>query len=104
MSTGLATRETTEAMWRERVRAWRASGETAATFAARHGFSRSTLSGWSSRLGPEAKPAGFVRVVARPAPTPASLVLEVGTVRICVGPGFDAPLLAEVLRALEAMR
>jgi len=75
-----------------------------AAFAARHGFSRGTLSWWSSRLGPEAKPAGFVRVVARPAPTPASLVLEVGAVRIRVVPGFDAVLLSDVVRALEASR
>ncbi|WP_437634659.1 IS66 family insertion sequence element accessory protein TnpA [Sorangium sp. So ce854] len=39
----------TEAMWSERVRAWRESGETAEEFARSRGFAASTLHGWSSR-------------------------------------------------------
>lgn len=74
-----------------------------AHFAERQGFNAATLRWWSSRVGRE-KPAGFVRVVARPAPTTPSLVLEVGAVRIRVVPGFDATLLTEVVRALEAAR
>ena len=90
-------------MWRERVRAWRASGETMAAFCTRHGYTRGTLSWWSSRLGAETRPA-FVRLVARAAPTTPSLRLEVGAVRIEVTRGFDPVLLADVVRALGATR
>jgi len=42
----MANRET----WRQRVASWRASGQTAAEYSARHGFAAATLRGWSSRL------------------------------------------------------
>lgn len=93
---------TTEATWRERVAAWRASGETAERFARGRGFAPTTLRWWASRLGPEAAPPGFVRLVPRApaAPRAAAVVVEVGAARIGVSAGFDPALLAQVVAAL----
>lgn len=95
----------TEQAWRERVRAWRASGQTAVQFASGRGFAASTLKWWSSRLGPLDAPA-FVQLVAKPAaPLPSpELVVEVGSARVRVASGFDPALLADVVRALGATR
>lgn len=41
----------TNATWRSRVAAWRASGKTAEEFSAGQGFAAGTLHWWSSRLG-----------------------------------------------------
>jgi len=99
-STAAAT-PATEARWRERVRAWRASGQTAIDFARDRGFAPGTLHYWSSRLGPDAPPT-FVRLVPKTghAPVAADLVVEVGSARVRVTSGFDAALLAQVVRAL----
>ena len=105
MNTELATRGTTEDAWRERVRAWRASGETAAQFAEGRGFAAATLKWWSSRLGQCDRPA-FVQLVAKsvvPA-APPELVVEIGDARVRVAAGFDPALLADVVRALGATR
>ena len=96
----------TEAKWAARVRAWRASGETAQEYARRHGFAASTLHGWSSRL-PHADAPGFLRLVPKTADSSRSseIVVEVGAARVRVGVGFDHALLADVVRALaEAPR
>lgn len=91
----------TEARWRERVRAWRASGQTAMEFARGRDFAVGTLRYWSCRLGREHAPT-FVRLVpkASSAPVAADLVIEVGGARVRVRPGFDPALLAQVVRAL----
>ena len=93
----------TESLWRERVDAWRASGETAAQFAKTHSLSPATLRWWSSRLGPSDAPR-FVRLVPRAAASPATpeLLVEVGGARIRVAAGFDPTLLADVVRVLGA--
>ena len=104
--------QATEDIWRVRVREWRESGQTAADFARSRGFSMASLRTWSSRLGPSlasepaSEPApGFVRLVPREAPTApieaSTVVVEVGSARIRVTPGFDAALLAGVVRALS---
>ena len=103
----------TEMKWSERVRKWRESGESAATFSQGKGFEPSTLRYWASRLrraerAPRARApraaAGFVRLVAESgsvAVAPSSeIVLEVGSVRMRVARGFDRELLAEVVGAL----
>lgn len=95
----------TEQAWSERVRAWRASGQTAAEFAQGRGFAAATLTWWSSRLRQGTRPA-FVQLVAKsaaPAPPP-ELVVEVGGARVRVAAGFDPALLADVVRALGAAR
>ncbi len=112
-------------MWTERVRVWRASGQEAGEFCAGRDFAPSTLLHWSKRFNRESSPR-FARVVSKvvaastpalasasspvvvsesaPSSAPASptacLILEVGDVRVRVERGFDATLLAEVVRAL----
>lgn len=93
---------TKESLWRERVAAWRKSGESADKYSEGRGFAAGTLRWWSSRLGRQ-EPTQFVRLVPRSSATPAAardLVVEVGRARIRVAPGFDASLLADVVRAL----
>jgi hypothetical protein len=96
-----STALTTESIWRDRVRQWRESGETADQFAKGRGFAASTLRYWSRRLG-RTEQAHFVRLVPRaPARAPGpDLVIEVGCARVRVAPGFDATLLTEVVRVL----
>lgn len=95
----------TEQIWRERVRQWRASGETAEQFARHKGFAPSTLRWWSSRLGSPERTT-FVRLVPKPvAPTAAPEVLvEIGAARVRVAAGFDAALLADVVRVLSGAK
>jgi hypothetical protein len=96
-----STALTTESIWRDRVRQWRESGETADPFAKGQGFAASTLRYGSRRLG-GTEQAHFVRLVPRaPALAPGpDLVIEVGGARIRVASGFDATLLIEVVRVL----
>jgi len=94
----------TRAKWVERVREWRASGESAPEFAGRHGYAATTLLWWSSQLSRGASPA-FVQVVGKGAssssrPPSSEVVVEVGSVRVRVQEGFDGALLADVVRAL----
>lgn len=99
---GYSVTKKTEAKWVERVRGWRASGESAYDFATRHGFATSTLHGWSSRLPREDSPR-FLRLVPKSieSVTPRSeVVVEVGNARVRVITGFDAALLADVVQAL----
>jgi len=96
----------TERMWAERVRAWRASGESAEDFAEGKGFAGSTLRVWSSRLGQMAGSPRLVQLVPRapvPAPSAASgsLEIEIGEARLRVSRGFDRELLAEVVSVLR---
>jgi hypothetical protein len=87
---------------RAEVVAWRASGMTLAKFATSRGYSRSSLEKWN-RMVREERPTAiepkFVRLEIGPQP---ELVVEVGTVRIRVGRGFDASLLRDLVAALEA--
>ena len=112
----------TAAKWTERVRAWRASGGSAASFAAGQGFAASTLRRWDSKLTQAAKPrVAMARVVRRGAGEPAearagaatssvappsatALTLEVDGARIVVGRGFDAELLRQLVQAIGGAR
>ena len=108
----------TAAKWAERVRGWRASGTSAASFAAGQGFAASTLRWWDSKLTQSAKPrVAMARVVRRAAgappeaaagaatsrvapPSAPTLTVEVDGVRIVVRRGFDAELLRQLVRAI----
>lgn len=93
---------TKEALWRERVGAWRKSGESADKYSEGRGFAAGTLRWWSSRLGRQ-DATRFVRLVPRASAVPTAardLVVEVGRARIRVVAGFDPSLLADVVRAL----
>jgi hypothetical protein len=93
----------TAAMWTDRVRAWRASGATAAEFAEGKGFAAGTLRFWATRLKrmPSPPTPRIVQLITRPATRP-ELVVEVGGARIHVGRGFDRELLVDVVSALSA--
>lgn len=77
---------------------------TAAQFAAQHGFSTSALTSWSSRLrkrpAPRSSAPAFVAIVRKDAEPGRELVVEVGGARVRVAHGFDAALLAAVVRAI----
>ena len=98
-------------MWRQRVAGWRASGETAATYSTRHGFTTSSLRYWASRLRREQAIAGpVVRLaqVVRTAPTQrdeaprGAVVSELldARARITVASDTDRAMLAMVLELL----
>ena len=104
-----------ERLWRGRVKAWEASGQSAPRFAAEKGFSPSSLLYWRRRLR-ETAPArtaksrssgpSLVQVVPRgtvPAPSGlgTGIVVEVGGASIRIGRQFDAGLLNEVVKALR---
>jgi hypothetical protein len=118
----------TETKWAERIREWRASGLSAEEFATSKEYRASTLQWMASQLrdaaaapeGPTAK-AGRTRSrpsVRRRAParsgTPrflpmrlrnaplvmGAMVVEIGGAQVRVSRGFDAMLLADVVRAL----
>lgn len=100
-----------EAMWAERVRAWRSSGENAFAFARANGFTHSALRYWTRRLARPRKQVAsptmvaLVRkaIVSSPAaasPDNSELVVEIAAARIRISRGFDPALLGDVVRAL----
>jgi len=95
--------------WQKRVSEWRASGETAAVFAAHEGIKVGTLRWWSSRLRREVTaptaPAPvpmvqLVRVPSRSSGTGVVVDLPDMRARVMVDPGFDRNTLALVLELL----
>jgi hypothetical protein len=99
---------------------WKASGQTAAEFAAGRGYAPATLKWWSSRLNTGAVSGGspvrawqgpavpLARVVVRDeleaAAMPlaeAPIVVELGAVRVLLRRGFDADALRQVLLVLD---
>lgn len=111
----------TDAKWLERIRQWKESGQTAEAFAVGQPFKASTLKWRAAELrraaeGGERYGKGIAgngsirlaRVVSRArdsVPTQGGgVVVEVSVARISVSRGFDAKLLADVVRALGAAR
>jgi len=106
----------TAAKWSERVREWRASGETAWEFASGRDFEASTLRWWASRLktGTAGKPGPYLaRVVRRSSMSEAAmparatrseLEVVIGAARIVVRGDFDPELLRQVASALGSGR
>jgi hypothetical protein len=100
----------TEAKWSERVREWKASGQTAKEFAASRDFKPSTLVYWASCLRTGASGSGrrkklgrrvpMARVVRVAAAADGAIVVAVGAARVAVRAGFDPVLLREVVAAL----
>src|SRR4051812_21331587 len=102
----------TATKWRQRVTGWRASGETAATYSARHGFTTSSLRYWASRFRREDTIAGPVvrlaQVVRAPSPLRdeeprGTIVVELldARARIKVASDTDRAVLAMVLEVLD---
>jgi hypothetical protein len=111
----------TDEKWLERIRLWKASGETAEAFAVGQPFKASTLKWRAAELrraaeGGERYGKGhavkgsirLARVVTRARDnTPGQgggVVVEVSGARISLSRGFDAELLTDVVRALGAVR
>jgi hypothetical protein len=110
----------TDAKWTERIQQWKESGKTAEDFAAGQPFKASTLKWRAAELRRAAEggerygkgrvangPIRMARVVARPSAggtLSSTVVVEVAGARIALSRGFDAELLAEVVRALGASR
>jgi hypothetical protein len=105
------------ATWKQRVAAWRASGQTAAEYSKQHGLTLTSLQRWSHRLRREAQeppgPPAAVRLarverVAAVSTEPAAaatvprIVVELGGARVHVERGVDAATVAMVLAALGA--
>jgi hypothetical protein len=108
----------TESKWSERIREWKDSGKGAEEFASGRPYKPSTLKWWATELRRRAdgrsrtskpratKPIRMARVVrqARAQAPGNALVVEVSGARISLARGFDAGLLAEVVRALGGAR
>ena len=108
----------TRAQWLERVRAWRASGQSAAAFTRGQEFSAQSLERWAWKLNgegevlepkkakrqPKEAPLQLVEVIAEARGGSEPLTLRVGAVELVLGRGFDPHVLAEVLDVLEARR
>jgi hypothetical protein len=89
------------AEWTERVEAWRASGQSAAEFAAGKEYSEKLLRWWGSELRRREEKQPRVRVARVVRATPKEpLVVAVGAARIEVRAGFDRAVLRDVDTAL----
>jgi AAA+ superfamily predicted ATPase len=109
----------TDEKWLERIRLWKASGQTAEAFAVGQPFKASTLK-WraaelrraaegGSRYGKGHAGNGAIRLArvvsrARESAPGGCVVVEVSGARISLSRGFDAELLTDVVRALGAVR
>jgi hypothetical protein len=95
----------TRTEWAERVRRWRASGQSAREYCAGRGLQPRTLLWWSSKVGHE-KPSttAFIEVVPVAAPAAEGcieVVVREG-LRVRVSGQFDPAVLRSVVAALEA--
>jgi len=84
------------------VELWHASGESALHFSGSRDYSDSSLERWAAgvrREEAEANEPRFVRLEVASEESSA-LVVEVGSARLLVGPGFDRQLLRDVVAAL----
>ena len=110
----------TDEKWLERIRLWKASGQTAEAFAVGQPFKASTLK-WRAaqqRRAAEDARSGkgharngairLARVVSRSRDSASGqsggVVVEVSGARISLSRGFDAELLTDVVRALGVVR
>ena len=102
----------TRSKWKERIAAWQASGQSAASFAEGKGYQGTSLQRWVAQFRVEEEAvtsAQFYKLVATEPvavakPVPVGLTLELGDVRICVDEGFSPTLLAAVVNALSARK
>ena len=105
--------KSTEELWTERVRAWRASGLEAHAFAAGKGFAGTTLIWRARELRKLQKPpptgVKLRRLVRdsdsklpleRPTTAFREVVVRVGGAELVVAPGFDAQLVRDLVRCL----
>ena len=118
---GIVLSVASKAVWRQRVKAWRASGQRSEDFCMSREFSAALLRHWAWRLGLTrrrgkkdehgAEPVRLARVVRKEPPTAVrpgdaraasgAIRIEVGRARVEVLVGVDAATLATVLAVLE---
>lgn len=93
----------TPAQAREVIERWRASGQSAAAFAAQHGISATRLSYWSKQLGLEENESPqFVPVVVPAEPSVAHAVeIEVGGLTVRVRENADMRFVVRLVSALQ---
>lgn len=96
------------AEWVKDVAKWKASGETSAAYALRHGLKKRSLLWWSSELGrkglsavPVAPSVSFVEVAGLPAAAPIRVRFR--DAELDVASGADEATLMTVLRALRSL-
>jgi hypothetical protein len=99
-------RDNKSALWERRRAQYRNSGLSRKEFCKKYHLKRSTLDYWFCRLGRQEKECGLVELnPASIAPPTPSVMLNIGQdCRIEIRTGFDPQLLAEVARALGALR
>ncbi len=91
------------------VEAYRTSGLSVTAFASREGMAESTLYQWLVGRPLRPKPMRLARVIRRRAPPVeqplrpmrASVIVEVGAVRLHVATGFDPATITTLLDVLE---
>lgn len=107
-------------IWKQRVQAWKASGQSALAFSRGRGFAASDLRRWGDVLSQTAEPAAasvrMARVVVTAAPSApdrrgieprhgapaAPLLLELGGARVTIPHGFDVGSLRALVAILDA--
>ena len=96
-----------EATWRRRVDEWHASALPATTFTEGRGYSASALRYWAKRLESlaPARPVRIARLVrdGDTADAGGAIGIEIGGVRLKVGPGFYRATLRGVLEVLAEL-
>jgi hypothetical protein len=92
-------------LWKRRRKAFQQSGSTRRAFCAKNHLKISTLDYWFSRIRDAERSQGLVELKAQAIPTARSClgVVVADRYRIDVRSGFDVPLLAELIKALESL-
>ncbi|MEK3885694.1 helix-turn-helix domain-containing protein [Paenibacillus sp. PL2-23] len=103
MSTQLDRRQ----LWESRIAAYRASGQKATAWCTQNQINRRQLYNWMRKFADEGSggdTAPWVAIEVREQPVvSSSLVIQVGAVTIEVRSGYDAALLADVVRTLKTV-
>ena len=107
-------------IWKQRVQAWKTSGQSALAFSRGRGFAASDLRRWGHVLSQPAQPATasvrMARVVVTAEPSApdrraiearhgapaAALVLELAGARVTIPHGFDVDSLRALVAILDA--
>lgn len=91
----------TEVEARAALREWERTGESAAAFARRKGFSPHRITYWREKLG-SPKPLAFIPVALPPSAPPAGARIEIarGDLVVRVREDLDASVLASILDLL----
>lgn len=89
------------ALWKERIDAWVASGESMRTFAQRNGWPPRQLAWWKTRLTEKpATASGLIPVMVKPSTTISTVRLTGANWTLDLPGAVPAAWLAELLRSL----